>query len=128
MEKPYRFGVPRTLVYIFHIIVGMWIVYVGYLLTRNRPLGNVHRALLLIAGIVSLTYHLVLWLWFPSKMYACKTPSWAVHAAHFLVGAMLLLMAWIPELFPAWGGIPRSCLVGRARCTCCTCGSLHRKS
>ncbi len=108
--KPYRFGVSRVLVYIFHILVGAWIAYVGFLITQKEKsvdasISTANRVLLACAGLLTITYHLVLWLWFPAKMYACKTPSWMIHSVHLVIGIVLLLLAWKPEVAPAWTGI-----------------------
>lgn len=57
----YSFGVPRILVYLSHIIIGLILIYSGYLALHNNKLSKNVSVLLIVLGVIAALYHGHLW-------------------------------------------------------------------
>jgi len=58
----YHFGVPGYVIWILHIIVGLFLSYVGYEITYKRKINHNIGLLVLIIGVLVLLYHAHIWL------------------------------------------------------------------
>lgn len=58
----YHFGVPGTLVWITHILFGLYFVNIGYKTLNKKPLKQIDALVLIITGVVMSLYHAHIWL------------------------------------------------------------------
>lgn len=56
----YSFGIPSFVIYSTHIIVGLYFVFLGYLL-MNSVKFRLHSIILIGLGVLMFFYHLHLW-------------------------------------------------------------------
>ena len=57
----YHFGVSNELVWISHILIGIFLVYVGYQVLNKRPISQLVSLTLIVTGVLAALYHLHLW-------------------------------------------------------------------
>jgi len=57
----YSFGVPNILVYLSHLIIGLLLMYSGYLSLHNNKLSKNVSVLLIVLGVIAVLYHGHLW-------------------------------------------------------------------
>ena len=53
----YSFGVPDWFIWIFHIIIGIGLVYIGYKSLNDEKLNQIESLILIIIGILAALYH-----------------------------------------------------------------------
>lgn len=61
----YSFGMPKALIWLVHIIIGIYFIYLGNQL-QNVVDFEMHGTIVLVIGIVMVLYHLFIWLSSPS--------------------------------------------------------------
>lgn len=61
MTNTYHFGVPATLVWSSHILLGLYFIYIGYLLFEGKKINKYISISLIVIGILAILYHLHLW-------------------------------------------------------------------
>ena len=61
MKYKYHFGVPNELVWSSHILIGLFLVYVGYGLILHRKMSTPIALVLVVLGAIGGLYHLHLW-------------------------------------------------------------------
>lgn len=57
----YHFGIPGIFVWITHILMGIFLVYIGYKVLNNKPISQINSLVLIILGVLAILYHLHLW-------------------------------------------------------------------
>ena len=57
----YHFGVSNELVWASHILIGIFLVYVGYQILNKKPLPQIISLTLIVTGVLAALYHLHLW-------------------------------------------------------------------
>ena len=57
----YHFNVPGIFVWISHILLGAYLVYVGYMILNKKPLSQIVSLSLIVIGSIGVLYHLHLW-------------------------------------------------------------------
>ena len=57
----YHFGIPGFLIWITHIIIGIFLAYVGYKIVFNKRINNNIGLLLLVVGVMAAIYHGHIW-------------------------------------------------------------------
>ncbi len=92
-SKTYHYNVPKILIYIIHILVGVWLMYLGYKLTQKNKLLQYEKNILVILGITVIIYQSWLWYKFPKDNYSYNVPGWLIHLFHVFVGIYLILLA-----------------------------------
>ena len=60
-QETYHFDVPAVLVWVSHIIIGVLLVYIGYLIVEKKPIGKWIGITLIIIGIIAAIYHIHIW-------------------------------------------------------------------
>ena len=60
--KTYHFGVPEWIVWLSHIIIGAFLVYVGYALVLRQRIPLMAALALLVLGVLAILYHGHIWL------------------------------------------------------------------
>ena len=55
----YSLGVPGALIWATHILLGVYFVYLGYILSSNKM--RIHSLVLFSLGVVMASYHAHLW-------------------------------------------------------------------
>jgi len=60
MSENYHFGVPGIAVWLGHIILGLYFLYLGYLLTKSQD-KLYHGIALIVMGVMMTSYHSHLW-------------------------------------------------------------------
>lgn len=53
----YHFGVPGELIWSFHILLGMFLMYIGYQIVKNRGVSQELGMAIVILGSLSIAYH-----------------------------------------------------------------------
>lgn len=89
----YAYGTPGWLIHLIHILVGIWLVYVGYMILTSKKINKVNIGILLILGIVMVAYQGWLWYKFPKKNYSLGLPGWVVHLTHIINGILFILIS-----------------------------------
>ena len=60
-QTSYHFGVPASLVWTIHILFGIFLLYLGYLIMEQKHINKYIGVLLIALGIVMALYHLHIW-------------------------------------------------------------------
>ena len=102
-QKTYHYNVPKILVYLVHIIVGIYLAYLGYTLTQGKKMARYAKIILITLGIVVILYQSWLWIKFPKDNYAYDVPGWLLHLTHVLVGIYLIAIALLKKPGPMVG-------------------------
>ena len=61
MTQTYHYGVPAKLIWIQHILFGLFFIYLGYRLLENKPINKYISILLIVMGVMAILYHSHLW-------------------------------------------------------------------
>lgn len=61
MTETYHFGVPAVAVWSSHIIIGLLLLYVGYLLIEGKKVNKWVAITLIVIGVLAILYHAHLW-------------------------------------------------------------------
>lgn len=62
MHGLYHFNMPGQLVWGFHILMGAFLTYIGYLMNEKKDVPEFTSAILLIFGAMAVFYHAHIWL------------------------------------------------------------------
>jgi len=57
----YHYDVPKNLVWVAHIVIGLVIAYIGYLIINDRPIDKNYATALQVIGVIAALYHAHLW-------------------------------------------------------------------
>lgn len=60
-QQTYHFDVPAVLVWISHIVIGLLLVYVSYLIIEGKNISKWIGILLLLIGVIAAVYHAHIW-------------------------------------------------------------------
>ena len=60
-KDTYHYGVPGKLIWISHILYGLFFIYLGYRLLENKPINKYISILLIVMGVMAILYHSHLW-------------------------------------------------------------------
>lgn len=65
----YHFGVPGYAVWTSHIIIGLYLLYVGWVLYEKKKLDKYTPIILIVLGVLAALYHAHIWFThlFPEK-------------------------------------------------------------
>ena len=63
----YSFGVPGTVVWSSHILIGILLAYIGYLIVEKKHIDKYLGILLIVLGVLAAIYHLHIWYTSSSK-------------------------------------------------------------
>ena len=102
-QKTYHYNVPKILVYLVHILVGIYLAYLGYTLTQGKKMARYAKIILITLGIVVILYQSWLWIKFPKDNYAYDVPGWLLHLSHVLIGIYLIVLALLKKPGPILG-------------------------
>ena len=61
MSYTYHFGVPGSLIWTSHIILGLFFIYLGYLIQEKKPVSKFIGTSLIVLGSIMILYHAHLW-------------------------------------------------------------------
>lgn len=53
----YHYGIPGFLIWIFHIIIGLVLFYLGYKIINNQPISQFYALTLIVTGTLAIAYH-----------------------------------------------------------------------
>ena len=53
----YSFGVPGVGVWTSHLLIGFFLVYIGYKLNKNEPINKNFAIALIVLGALAILYH-----------------------------------------------------------------------
>lgn len=62
MSSTYHFGVPGYLVWTSHILIGLYLVYVGWVLYDKKKLDKFTPIVLIVIGVLAFLYHAHIWI------------------------------------------------------------------
>jgi membrane protein DedA with SNARE-associated domain len=59
MTFKYHYEVPGIVIWISHIIIGLFLIYTGYLISANKKerLTNLYGIVIIILGVLPILYH-----------------------------------------------------------------------
>jgi hypothetical protein len=60
-EAMYHFGLPGNVVWASHIIMGIFFIYVGYLLIEGKKINKWVSISFIVIGVLAAIYHAHLW-------------------------------------------------------------------
>jgi len=86
-------------VYLIHIILGAYLIYVGFQHLNTRPrqkkiLSNYEYMFLILLGIIAILYHSYLWLTLNSNKLKFHLSPKFVYPFHILVGALFIYIGY----------------------------------
>jgi hypothetical membrane protein len=61
MSSTYHFGVPGYLVWTSHILIGFFLIYVGWILYEKKRMDKYTPILLIVVGVLAALYHAHIW-------------------------------------------------------------------
>lgn len=96
MGDTYHFGVAKSIVHISHIVIGIWLVYIGYKKITDEEIDDIHYHLLTGLGIILFFYFLVISYKEYGNVwnYAFGVPNYLVFITH-LINAILFTLIGI---------------------------------
>lgn len=59
----YHFGVSGIVIWLSHILMGIFFAYIGYLTLNKKQLPQIISLILIILGVLAFLYHLHLWVY-----------------------------------------------------------------
>lgn len=63
MQETYHFGVSAMLVWVSHILMGLFFLYLGYLIVEGKKVDKWLGIILLLIGILAALYHVHIWVY-----------------------------------------------------------------
>lgn len=57
----YHFGIPNVAVWTSHILIGLYLVYVGWVLYEKKRLDKYVPIVLIVLGVLAALYHSHIW-------------------------------------------------------------------
>jgi len=57
----YHFNVSGEFIWIIHILVGLYFIYLGYKSLNKIPIGQISSIILLLLGCIMILYHAHIW-------------------------------------------------------------------
>lgn len=57
----YHFGIPGYLVWTSHILIGLYLIYVGWVLYDKKKLDKYSPIILIVVGVLAALYHAHIW-------------------------------------------------------------------
>lgn len=90
----YHFNIPKILINIIHIIVGVWIAYLGYKTIKNIKIEKYNYNILVFLGILLLIYFIYLFYKNINKIwnYSFAVPNFIVFGLHIINGILFILL------------------------------------
>ncbi len=90
----YYFMIPGLYIHLQHIVVGLWLVYLGYLKLTSKSYNKIQDKVLYYLGLLVLVYFLYLTykLWDSKLKYSLNVPKSVVFLLHILNGLAFMLI------------------------------------
>jgi hypothetical protein len=60
-QKTYHFDVPAVWVWISHILIGLLLIYIAYLILEKKTINKYIAILLIVIGVIAIFYHAHIW-------------------------------------------------------------------
>jgi hypothetical protein len=60
----YSFGMPGPVIWTFHIIIGLTLLYIGYQIYNDQPINKNFGILLMVLGALAPLYHAYLFYYY----------------------------------------------------------------
>ena len=94
MSDTYHYNIPGIVIHISHILVGLWLVYIGYIKITDKKLEEVHYKILWILGIVLFLYFLSITYKNLGKSwnYAFGIPNYVIFSTHLFNAILFILL------------------------------------
>ena len=61
MSCTYNYNVPCVLIWIYHILIGLFLIYLGYLVVEKKNINKYVGITLFVIGVLAILYNLHLW-------------------------------------------------------------------
>ena len=58
----YHFGVPGPIIWLLHILLGLFLLYIGYNIAYGRNINHINGLLVLVIGVLAAVYHAHIWM------------------------------------------------------------------
>ncbi len=62
MTEKYHFGMPGPIIWITHIIIGLFLTYFGYAAMKHKVFPDYIYIVVIILGVLATLYHAHIWL------------------------------------------------------------------
>mgnify|MGYP003326171824 CR=1 FL=1 len=94
MGDTYHFGISKIIVHLSHIIIGAWLVYIGYKKITDDEIIDIQYHLLSVLGIVLFLYFLVVsYKEFGNVWnYSFGVPNYLIFITHIINAILFLLI------------------------------------
>ena len=94
MGNIYHFGIAKLIVHISHIIIGLWLVYLGYEKITDKKLDNFQYNLLTGLGVVLFLYFTVVtYKEYGNKWnYAFGVPNYLIFLTHIINSILFFII------------------------------------
>jgi len=99
MTNTYHFGISKLIVHISHMIIGLWLVYIGYKKITNQIIHNFQYNLLILLGVILFIYFSIISYKEYGKIwnYSFKVPNYLIFITH-LINAIIFILIGIKYL------------------------------
>ncbi len=71
----YSFGIPGTIIWVTHIIIGIFLAYIGYALLNDRKIAQPFVISLMVIGALVILYHSHLFYYYSHNKNINQLPS-----------------------------------------------------
>ena len=61
-EEKYHFNVPGPVIWIIHIIIGLFLIYIGYNSLKKNQLPDYIHISIIVLGVLAILYHAHIWI------------------------------------------------------------------
>jgi len=94
MGDTYHYNIPGIIIHLSHLLVGAWLVYIGYMKITDKKLKDIHYKLLWILGIILLLYFLSITYKNLGKSwnYAFGIPNYVIFSTHLFNAILFILL------------------------------------
>lgn len=94
MGDTYHFGVAKIIVHISHILIGLWLVYIGYQKITDEEIDDTQYNLLTGLGVILFFYFLAISYKEYGKVwnYAFGVPNYLIFITHLINSILFTLM------------------------------------
>tara|TARA_B100000902_G_scaffold390452_1_gene439387 strand:+ start:717 stop:1097 length:381 start_codon:yes stop_codon:yes gene_type:complete len=94
MDDKYRYNIPKIIIHVIHLIVGLWLAYIGYKKITNQTISDYNYPILIGLGALVIVYfiHLLYKNRSETWSYAFGVPNYLIHIVHIINGILLLLI------------------------------------
>lgn len=94
MSKTYHYNIPKRVIHTIHMVISIWLVYIGYKRVKNQEVDKTNYKILLLLGQLLIIYFSILLYKNYNRRwnYALKVPNYIIHLSHIVNGILFVLL------------------------------------